>query len=120
MFFLGERVGAFTVIGNDTDEASRVLSQLKILVRPIISNPPIHGARIANKILSDDKLYKEWLGDVKCMADRIITMRTSLKDLLAKEGSQRNWNHITDQIGMFCYTGITPQQVRDITSFLYV
>lgn len=46
------------------------------------------------------------------MADRIISMRTELKGLLAKEGSTKNWEHITNQIGMFCFTGISPQQVR--------
>ena len=46
------------------------------------------------------------------MADRIITMRQRLQDGLAKEGSTRNWQHITDQIGMFCFTGLTPEQVR--------
>ena len=53
----------------------------------------------------------EWLDDVKGMADRIISMRTQLKDNLAKEGSIRDWSHITDQIGMFCFTGMTPEQV---------
>lgn len=46
------------------------------------------------------------------MADRIIAMRTQLKDLLAREGSTKNWQHIVDQIGMFCFTGMTPEQVR--------
>ncbi|CAD5208437.1 unnamed protein product [Bursaphelenchus xylophilus] len=114
MGLYGERVGAYTIVGQDADEASRVMSQLKILIRPMISNPPIHGARIAHKILTDKDLYNEWLVDVKGMADRIITMRTTLKDLLAKEGSQKNWNHITDQIGMFCFTGISPQQVESL------
>ena len=50
------------------------------------------------------------------MADRIITMRQKLKDGLAREGSTRNWEHITDQIGMFCFTGMTPDQVRNKTS----
>lgn len=60
----------------------------------------------------NDLLIKHFrLKDVKAMADRIIGMRTQLKDLLAKEGSQRNWNHIVDQIGMFCFTGISPDQV---------
>lgn len=45
------------------------------------------------------------------MADRIISMRQSLKTTLAKEGSTRNWDHIVNQIGMFCFTGITPEQV---------
>ncbi|CAD5205734.1 unnamed protein product [Bursaphelenchus okinawaensis] len=115
MGLYGERVGAYTIVSKDSDEASRVMSQLKILVRPMISNPPIHGARIANKILSDQNLYNEWLGDVKGMADRIIAMRTTLKDLLAKEGSQKNWEHITNQIGMFCFTGISPQQVERLS-----
>lgn len=115
MGLYGERVGAFSVITANEDEAARVLSQLKILVRPMISNPPIHGARIANKILSDSNLRKQWLLDVKGMADRIITMRKQLKELLAKEGSTRNWDHIVNQIGMFCYTGINPQQVEKLT-----
>ena len=54
------------------------------------------------------------LGDVKTMADRIITMRTKLKEGLAKEGSILNWQHITDQIGMFCFTGMKPEQVDKI------
>ncbi|KAI6225625.1 Aspartate aminotransferase [Aphelenchoides besseyi] len=114
MGLYGERVGAFTIVGNDQDEASRVMSQLKILIRPMISNPPIHGARIANEILTNESLKKQWLEDVKGMADSIISMRTQLKDLLAKEGSTRNWNHITDQIGMFCFTGLKPDEVSKL------
>lgn len=49
------------------------------------------------------------------MADRIITMRTRLRDGLAKEGSTLNWQHITDQIGMFCFTGMKPEQVAEIS-----
>jgi aspartate aminotransferase len=115
MGLYGERVGAFTVVAQDEDEQARVMSQLKIIIRPMYSNPPVHGARIASKILSDKALYQQWLKDVKTMADRIIGMRTQLKDLLAKEGSQRNWNHIVDQIGMFCFTGISPEQVERLT-----
>jgi aspartate aminotransferase len=115
MGLYGERVGAFTVVAQDEDEQARVMSQLKIIIRPMYSNPPVHGARIASKILSDKGLYQQWLKDVKTMADRIIGMRTQLKDLLAKEGSQRNWNHIVDQIGMFCFTGISPEQVERLT-----
>uniref|UniRef100_A0A914DXS6 Aspartate aminotransferase n=1 Tax=Acrobeloides nanus TaxID=290746 RepID=A0A914DXS6_9BILA len=111
MGLYGERVGAYTIVCKDPEEASRVMSQVKILIRPMISNPPIHGARIATKILNDPKLRAQWLVDVKGMADRIISMRSQLKDLLKKEGSTRNWNHITDQIGMFCFSGISPEQV---------
>ena len=55
------------------------------------------------------------LVDVKLMADRIITMRSRLRDGLKKEGSSKNWQHITDQIGMFCFTGMTPDQVEKLT-----
>ncbi len=96
------------------------MSQIKILIRPMYSNPPIHGARIVTKILSDDGLRKEWLGDVKGMADRIISMRTKLKDGLKREGSTRDWAHITDQIGMFCFTGMTADQVRSGVIFCYL
>ena len=72
-------------------------------------------------IIVSKPLYRIWiknntssrLQDVKGMADRIITMRQKLKDGLAREGSTRNWEHITDQIGMFCFTGMTPDQVRN-------
>lgn len=112
MGLYGERVGAFSLICSSSEEAVRVMSQVKILVRPMISNPPIHGARIAARILSDSSLKEQWLTDVKGMADRIISMRRQLKDLLAKEGSSHSWQHIVDQIGMFCFTGISPQQVE--------
>jgi aspartate aminotransferase len=115
MGLYGERVGAFTIIGETADEAKRVMSQLKILIRPMISNPPIHGARLAHLILTTPDLRQQWLKDVKGMAERIITMRKQLQDLLAKEGSKKNWQHITDQIGMFCFTGMTEQQVERIT-----
>lgn len=116
MGLYGERVGAFTIVCQDKDEAARVNSQVKILIRPMYSNPPINGSRIVTEILTNEPLRQEWLGDVKGMADRIITMRQQLKAGLTKEGSTRNWEHITDQIGMFCFTGMKPEQVAKIIS----
>jgi len=75
------------------------------------SNPPVHGARIASAILNDSSLNKQWLGEVKDMADRIIKMRALLKENLEKLGSKRDWSHITSQIGMFAYTGLKPDQM---------
>lgn len=73
-------------------------SQIKILVRPLYSNPPVHGARIASTILNDPQLYKQWLGEVKGMADRIIEMRALLKKNLEELGSKHDWSHITSQV----------------------
>jgi aspartate aminotransferase len=108
----GERVGAFSLVCADAAEKKRVDSQLKILIRPLYSNPPIHGARIATEILSSPRLYKQWLGEVKDMADRIITMRALLKENLEKLGSKHDWSHITSQIGMFAYTGLTAEEME--------
>ncbi|XP_072403689.1 aspartate aminotransferase, mitochondrial [Chiloscyllium punctatum] len=115
MGLYGERVGGFTVICSDPDEAKRVESQLKILIRPMYSNPPINGARIAAAIMNTAELRKEWLEEVKGMANRIISMREQLVSNLKKEGSIHNWQHITDQIGMFCFTGLKPEQVERLT-----
>jgi aspartate aminotransferase len=111
MGLYGERVGAFSIVTASPEEQKRVDSQIKILVRPMYSNPPIHGARVAAHILGDAKLYPQWLGEVKEMADRIITMRALLKDNLEKLGSAHDWSHITSQIGMFAYTGLEAEQM---------
>lgn len=115
MGLYGERVGAFTLTGASKEEADKILSQIKIIIRPMYSNPPLNGARIAATVLTDSSLRASWLKDVKVMADRIISVRQKLRDGLKKEGSSRNWQHITDQIGMFCFTGMTPEQVDRIT-----
>lgn len=64
------------------------------------------------KILGDPALKQQWYGEVKTMADRIITMRTSLRSALEAAGAPGTWNHVTDQIGMFCFSGMTGEHVR--------
>ncbi|KAL2005687.1 hypothetical protein VTN00DRAFT_10180 [Thermoascus crustaceus] len=112
MGLYGERVGAFSLVCENAEEKKRVDSQIKILVRPLYSNPPVHGARIASTILNDPELNKQWLGEVKGMADRIIEMRALLKKNLEELGSKHDWSHITSQIGMFAYTGLKPEQME--------
>jgi aspartate aminotransferase len=114
MGLYGERVGAFSIVTASPEEKARVDSQVKILVRPLYSNPPVHGARVASTILNDPALNKQWLGEVKDMAERIIKMRALLKDNLQKLGSKHNWDHITSQIGMFAYTGLKPEQMTKL------
>lgn len=107
----GERIGTLSVVCKDEEERKRVDSQLKLLVRPMYSNPPVHGARIVQSILSDIELKNQWIQECKDMADRMHAMRSLLKNGLAEAGSSKNWDHITDQIGMFAYTGLTTEQV---------
>lgn len=102
MGLYGERVGAFSLTTASPEEKARVDSQLKIVIRPMYSNPPLHGARIANAILSKPELYTEWESEVKGMADRIISMRERLYDTLTHtHKTPGEWGHIKSQIGMF-------------------
>lgn len=112
MGLYGERVGLFSIVCKDPQEVKRVESQIKIVVRPLYSNPPLSGSRIVTNILQDPALYSLWSSEVKIMADRIISMRTQLRDNLEKDlKSSHDWSHITSQIGMFCFTGLTVEQV---------
>lgn len=102
MGLYGERAGAFSLTTADPEEKARVESQLKIVIRPMYSNPPLHGARIANAILSNPGLYGEWEAEVKGMAERIISMRERLYDELTHtHKTPGEWGHIKSQIGMF-------------------
>jgi len=116
----GQRIGTASFVTASAEEASRVESQVKILARAIYSNPSISGSRIVQLILSDVKLRKQWEVDVKEMADRIIQMRLLLRSQLEKLGSKLKWNHITEQIGMFCYSGLSPEQVDKLTNEYHI
>ncbi|ETI22861.1 hypothetical protein G647_06938 [Cladophialophora carrionii CBS 160.54] len=114
----GERAGAFHFVAapasNAPDVTKRVASQLAILQRSEISNPPAYGARIAAIVLNDPKLFAEWENDLRTMSGRIIDMRKALKSSLDKLQTPGNWDHITSQIGMFSFTGISEKQVLAI------
>ena len=116
----GERVGTFSVVCSSEDEKERVMSQLKIIARPIYSIPPIHGARLVAVILGDATLTELWLSEVKMMAQRIISMRALLKQELEALGSKKSWSHITSQIGMFCYTGMNQSEVSNMTEIFHI
>merc|ERR1711865_519349 len=107
----GERIGCLSMVAKDAEEADRLLSQLKILIRPAYSNPPIHGAHIVKTILSDPVLEKQWYAECKGMAYRIIGMRELLVGKLAEAVSAKDWGHITSQIGMFAFSGLSKDQV---------
>ncbi|CAD7691062.1 unnamed protein product [Nyctereutes procyonoides] len=96
-----ERMGNLTVVAKDPDSILRVLSQMENI-----------GARIVASTLSNPELFKEWTGNVKTMAGRILTMRSKLRERLEALKTPGTWNHITEQIGMFSFTGLNPKQVE--------
>ncbi|XP_022821053.1 aspartate aminotransferase, mitochondrial [Spodoptera litura] len=120
MGLYGERVGGLTFVCADQDTAAKMMSQLKIMIRTLYSNPSINGSRIVTEILSSPELKAQWLKDVKEMADRIILMRKKLREGIEKRGSKHKWDHITSQIGMFCYTGLKPEQVLRMTKEFHI
>lgn len=91
-----------------------MLSQIKILVRTNYSSPPKHGARIASLILNDPKLRAEWLGELQTVTKRMNDMRAALRKELEQSGVKGDWSHITTQIGMFSFTGLTNAQVTQM------
>jgi aspartate aminotransferase len=103
----GERAGCISFLCADEKEATIVNSRLKGIARPMYSNPPVHGARIVDTILSDPQLTASWHADLKKMSGRIIEMRTGLVQKLKEHGNQNDWSHVNSQIGMFAYTGLS-------------
>jgi aromatic-amino-acid transaminase len=107
----GERVGALSVLCSNKDEAARVLSQLKIVVRTNYSSPPTHGGQIAATILNTPELRALWERELAGMRVRIKEMRTALVEKLKAKGVQRDFSFITQQVGMFSYSGLSKEQM---------
>jgi len=103
----GERIGMLHIVCSDADKAKKVLSQLKLVIRPMYSNPPIHGAQLVIKILGDAERCNAWKQQLAEMATRIHEVRALLRGGLEKKGTPGKWDHITSQIGMFSYTGLS-------------
>jgi aspartate aminotransferase len=117
----GERVGALHIVSANPDTATRVKSQLSVLQRSEISNPPSHGARLVSLILNDAGLFEEWKRDIRTMAERIIAMRHELHRLLTQElKTPGNWDHIVKQIGMFSFTGINTEQSKALVEQAHI
>ncbi|KAJ3726105.1 aspartate aminotransferase [Lentinula raphanica] len=117
----GERVGALHIVSPSKEAAERVKSQLSVLQRSEISNPPTYGARIVTLILNDPALFEEWKRDISTMAGRIINMRKELHKILTEElHTPGNWDHIVNQIGMFSFTGINPEQSKALTEKAHI
>ncbi|MEG0938523.1 amino acid aminotransferase [Comamonas sp.] len=112
----GERVGALSVVAADKDEAARVLSQLKIVIRTNYSNPPTHGGAVVAAVLNNPELHALWEKELGEMRVRIKAMRQKLVDGLKAAGVQQDMSFITTQIGMFSYSGLSKEQMIRLRS----
>lgn len=108
----GERVGALTVVTASKEEAGRVMSQVKRVVRTNYSNPPTHGGAVVAAVLASPELRKQWEDELAGMRVRIREMRTSLVEKLTARGVATDFSFVTKQRGMFSYTGLSAAQVE--------
>src|SRR6185503_16457960 len=108
----GERVGALSVVTASADEAARVLSNVKRVVRTIYSNPPTHGSEIVATVLANPQLRALWDRELGAMRDRIKAMRKRLVDSIQSRVPGADFGFVLAQRGMFSYSGLTKEQVR--------
>ncbi len=108
----GERVGALSVVCASKEEMTRVLSQLKIVIRTNYSNPPTHGAQIVATVLTTPALRSMWEEELAGMRVRIKEMRSLLQSKLVAAGTKQDVSFITRQKGMFSYTGLAKPQME--------
>ncbi|MBI3531302.1 MAG: aspartate/tyrosine/aromatic aminotransferase [Burkholderiales bacterium] len=112
----GERVGALSVLCASKEEADRVLSQLKIVIRTNYSNPPTHGGAVVAAVLNNPELRALWEKELGEMRVRIKAMRQKLVDGLKAAGVKQDMSFITSQIGMFSYSGLSKDQMVRLRS----
>ncbi len=112
----GERVGALTVVTQSKEETSKVVSQIKRVIRTNYSNPPTHGATIVATVLNDATLRNMWEQELMEMRDRIKSMRELLVKELQAAGANKDFEFIKVQRGMFSYTGLSKEQVDRLIS----
>lgn len=108
----GERVGALSIVTDSRDQAVRVLSQVKRVIRTNYSNPPTHGAAIIAAVLESPALRQIWEDELSTMRKRIHAMREGLAKLLVEKAPQKDFSFINTQRGMFSYTGLSVEQVE--------
>lgn len=110
----GERAGNLSILTDNKKEKDVVMSRIKSLARPLWSNPPVHGARIVDIVLDDPNLTKEWYHELNVMSGRMAEMRKGIVKKMQDRNSPHQWTHITDQIGMFAFTGLNKEMIDEL------
>jgi len=108
----GERVGALSVVGASAEEAARLLSQLKRVVRTNYSNPPVHGGKVVATALTTPELRQLWEDELAGMRVRIREMRNTFVAKLKEKAPAHDFEFVREQVGMFSYSGLTKAQVE--------
>lgn len=110
----GERVGAFSVVTESADQAAKVLSQVKRVIRTNYSSPATQGGQAVASVLTTPALRAQWEQELGQMRDRIKTMRRALVDKIRAQRADFDFSYVIDQRGMFSYSGLTKEHVRQL------
>lgn len=108
----GERAGALNIVTSSKDEAARVLSQLKRIIRTNYSNPPTHGGKIVATVLADAELRSLWEKELGQMRERIKQMRAALVEKVQQYSPGQDMSFVLRQRGMFSYSGLSKDAVE--------
>jgi aspartate aminotransferase, mitochondrial len=116
----GERVGTLSIVCGDKKQKDRIMSELQTIIRPLYSSPPRHGSSIIKTILMDPALKEQYYQECAGMAIRMKRMRKKLVEALQDTGSTHDWSHITEQIGMFAFTGMNEAMCKQLTDEFFI
>ena len=111
-----DRVGALSVLAGDSSSLNAARSQANSFVRTMYSIPPDHGAAVVSMILRDSELRARWVVELDVMRSRLQDMRTLLGEALLNKAPDHDFSHITRAKGMFCFLGVTAEQVVRLKS----
>jgi aspartate/tyrosine/aromatic aminotransferase len=110
----GERVGGVSAVTRNGESAAAMRSQMKLTIRTMYSNPPIHGGLIVSTILSDDELSEQWRSELAEIRERIQKLRAIFVGKMNSLVPSRDWEYINQQRGMFSFSGLTVDQVNQL------
>lgn len=107
----GERVGALIAVTISSEAKDKVLSQVKSLIRHAYSSPPLHGARLTEKVLLSDTLRNSWEKQLKTVRERVRSMRMDFASKWESLGEGASFDHVKRQHGLFSLSGLTKNEV---------
>ncbi|XP_030593740.1 putative aspartate aminotransferase, cytoplasmic 2 isoform X2 [Archocentrus centrarchus] len=116
----GEAVGHLLCILKQNSILLSVQSHADKIVRSLWARPSVGGAHIVTTVLSNSAHLVEWQGEVKHIVERCMLIRAILREKLRLLGTPGCWNHLTQQGGLFCHTGLNGEQVEFLSNRRHV
>ena len=109
-----DRVGTLSVMAADAETSATIASQLSFIARTLYSMPPDHGAAIVSTILADDTLTSDWHSELADMRQRLRDMRELIGNALQDKAPDHDFSHLVRATGMFCFLGISSEQIATL------